>query len=161
MFVAPIKGQPYITSLFGEKRVRKALNLNYTHRGLDIAAKIGTTVYAIYEGSVALAHEVTGFGNCVVLKSSISNQQGQQQQFRSVYAHLTDIKVKPGQKVSTGQLIGTVGITGRILGKGGERSSHLHLELIKGWTSPLAPPSERIDPLAFLQERGVTPGRIA
>lgn len=155
-FAAPIKGSPIITSLFGEKRVRKALSLNYQHKGLDLAAKIGTPVYAIYKGNVALAHEVTGFGNCVVLKSIDPNNV----QFRSVYAHLTDIKVKPGQKVSTGQLIGTVGITGRVLGKGGPGSAHLHFELLNGWTSPLAPPSERLDPLAFLQERGITPGRI-
>lgn len=155
-FTAPINGSPTITSLFGETRVRKALKLNYQHKGIDLAAKIGTPVYVIYKGATALAHEVAGFGNCVVVKHTINGNQ-----LRSVYGHLTDIKVRAGQSIATGQLIGTVGITGRILGKGGLSSAHLHFEMLPGWTSPLAPPSERIDPLAFFKEHDVTVGRVA
>jgi murein DD-endopeptidase MepM/ murein hydrolase activator NlpD len=84
------------------------------HSGIDIEAPIGTPIYAWFNGTVIDPPQNGGFGRQVIIR------QGDMQ---VRYAHMDAIEVYPGQKVSQGQRIGTVGDTGRSTGP------HLHLGL--------------------------------
>ncbi|SMF02021.1 M23 family metallopeptidase [Pseudobacteriovorax antillogorgiicola] len=85
------------------------------HYGIDIASDPGTPVYAIAQGKVYWAAKAKGYGNTIILDHPFNLQ--------STYAHLDKIYVRWGQKVSTGELIGTVGSTGVVTGP------HLHFEV--------------------------------
>lgn len=96
-------------------------------RGADIAAPKGTPIMAAADGTVVLAlyndKYNLGYGNYVI----ISHPNGTQ----TLYAHMTEVKVSQGQQVSRGQVIGTVGRTGKATGM------HLHFE-VRGAKNPLA-----------------------
>lgn len=85
------------------------------HRGIDIAAPVGTPVGSLAAGTVTMAGERAGYGRVVM----IEHDDG----WRSVYAHCDRLDVQPGQRVQAGDPIATVGSTGRSTGP------HLHLEL--------------------------------
>lgn len=86
------------------------------HRGLDIGARFGSPVFATRGGFVsATENQAWGLGTHIGLKHDNS--------WKSVYGHLSVISVKPGEKVSKGDLIGCVGSTGQSTGP------HLHFEL--------------------------------
>ena len=99
------------------------------HLGIDLKAPIGSPVLSSHSGRVVYAgRKLTGFGNVIILEYS--------PYWASLYAHLQEIKVKTGQKVNPGDVIGALGNTGRTSGP------HLHFELIyKGKT---------VDPLIHL-----------
>lgn len=99
-----------VTSRFGSR-------WGSTHKGLDIGAPKGTPIKAAASGTVTVAQYgySGGYGNYVI----ISHGNG----IQTVYAHCNTLKVNVGQKVSQGQLIATVGNTGRSTG------NHLHLEI--------------------------------
>ncbi len=84
------------------------------HMGVDYAAPTGTPVRTIGEGLVEFAGEQRGYGNVIYIKHR-NNQM-------TVYAHLSSIGVRKGQRVEQGQRIGAVGSTGASTGP------HLHLE---------------------------------
>ena len=84
------------------------------HKGIDYAAPIGTPVHTVGKGVVRSAGWMNGLGNVVFIDHS--NAQ------TTVYAHLSQFKVKAGQSVEQGQLIGAVGETGWTTGP------HLHFE---------------------------------
>ena len=84
------------------------------HLGVDYAAPVGTSVRNVGDGVVEFAGVQNGFGNVVKVM-----HQGQ---ISTVYAHLSEIKVRVGQAVSQGQTIGLVGMTGWTTGP------HLHFE---------------------------------
>jgi murein DD-endopeptidase MepM/ murein hydrolase activator NlpD len=84
------------------------------HAGLDFRAAPGTPVYAAGSGVVSSAGDGGGYGNLVIIDHGNN--------LTTRYAHLLAIKVSPGQPVSPGMLIGTVGSTGRSTGP------HLHYE---------------------------------
>jgi murein DD-endopeptidase MepM/ murein hydrolase activator NlpD len=84
------------------------------HTGVDLAAPIGTPIYAWFNGTVVESPQDTGWGNQVFIR---------QGDLRIRYAHMDNIEVVVGQQVSQGQRIGTVGNTGRTTGP------HLHLGL--------------------------------
>lgn len=86
------------------------------HEGVDIGAGYGSPVAATAGGTVIAAGMRGAYGNCV----DISHGGG----LVTRYAHLSSIKVRVGQKVERGQLIGLVGATGRATGP------HLHYEVI-------------------------------
>ena len=87
------------------------------HLGIDLIAPIGTAVFSGHSGRIIYAgNKLTGYGNVVVLEHS--------SRWASLYAHLKQIKVKTGQKIKQGDIIGTLGNTGRVLGH------HLHFELM-------------------------------
>ncbi|HAN76388.1 MAG TPA: peptidase M23 [Bacteroidales bacterium] len=92
------------------------------HHGMDYAAPIGTEVYATGNGTIEKCEFNTGgFGNMVQINHGFG--------YVTVYAHLNKWKVKPGQKVKRGELIGFVGNTGKSVGP------HLHYEVhFKGQT---------------------------
>jgi len=88
------------------------------HKGLDIAAPVGTSVLACAEGKVIFTGSRKRFrryGNTVLIHHGKS--------VYTYYAHLSDITVKKNQKVRKGQKVGMVGNSGRSTGP------HLHLEV--------------------------------
>lgn len=89
------------------------------HWGIDIAAPgiQGSNAYAVMDGVVEFASERSSFGNLVI----ISHSSGK---IKTYYAHLDSIgDIVPGDHISKGQVIGTVGSTGRATGP------HLHFEV--------------------------------
>jgi murein DD-endopeptidase MepM/ murein hydrolase activator NlpD len=89
------------------------------HNGIDIDLNRGDPVVAAFDGKVRIAKREGGFGNVVIIR----HYNG----LETVYAHLWKIKVKPGDIVKAGQLIGLGGSTGHSTG------SHLHFEIrLKG-----------------------------
>lgn len=85
------------------------------HKGIDINLNKGDAVVAAFDGMVRIAQLKGAFGNVVIIR----HYNG----LETVYAHLSKIKVKPGQVVQSGQLIGLGGSTGRSSGP------HLHFEV--------------------------------
>ena len=100
------------------------------HKGIDIAAPIGTPVWAAASGVVEFAGwDDSGYGNAI----DIRHHDG----FLTRYAHLSDIYIQQGSVVNQSQVIGAVGSTGNSTGP------HLHFETI--------PPSGvAVDPIAYL-----------
>jgi murein DD-endopeptidase MepM/ murein hydrolase activator NlpD len=97
------------------------------HTGVEFVNKFGTPVYAAGEGTVIFAGPDSKpvymqwpnyYGNLVVIEHP--------DQLYTLYAHLSKILVKPGQKVTTGDRIGEVGETGVAIGP------HLHFEVRRG-----------------------------
>ena len=85
------------------------------HNGIDIHLNKGDKVSAAFDGMVRVARNSGGFGNVVIIR----HYNG----LETVYAHLSKIKVKPGQVVLAGQVIGLGGSTGISTGP------HLHFEV--------------------------------
>lgn len=85
------------------------------HEGLDFAAATGTPVFATADAVVEVAERKDSYGNCIDLNHGYN--------YMTRYAHLSQILVKPGQKVKRGEMIGKVGSTGKSTG------SHLHYEV--------------------------------
>ena len=99
------------------------------HAGIDLAAPLGTPIYATADGIVDRAEWSGGYGNMV----EIDHGKGLQTRF----GHLSRIMVHPGQRVQRGMLIALMGSTGRSTG------SHLHYEVrIDG---------RAVNPVPFLQ----------
>lgn len=85
------------------------------HKGIDIDLEKGQPVLAAFDGMVRVARRQGAYGNVVIIR----HYNG----LETVYAHLSKIKVKPGQKVEAGSLVGLGGSTGRSSGP------HLHFEV--------------------------------
>lgn len=124
--------QVNISSQFGRRWGRQ-------HAGIDIAAPTGTPVKAARSGRVIYASQkISGYGKMVVIRHSPS--------FATVYAHLSRMGVRVGDRVSRGQLIGRVGNTGR------STNPHLHFEIRHR--------RRAVDPLLYLPRR-VTVSKLA
>ncbi len=108
-FVEPVRGS--VSGAFGRMRVINGQSRN-PHNGEDIAAPEGTDVVAMNDGIVRLTVDHFFSGKGVFLDHGLG--------FYSMYFHLADIAVKEGESVRGGQVIGTVGATGRASGP------HLH-----------------------------------
>ncbi len=88
------------------------------HTGMDFTADIGTEVYVTGDGFVeAIEVNGWGYGNCVVVNHSFG--------FKTRYAHLSAFKVKKGQVLKRGAIVGLVGTSGKSTGP------HLHYEVEK------------------------------
>ncbi|MCX6245301.1 MAG: M23 family metallopeptidase [Bacteroidetes bacterium] len=107
-----------IGSYFGT-RMDPFYKVRKFHEGMDFSASIGTEVYATGNGMIEMAgrDEGGGYGNEIIIDHGYS--------YKTVYAHLSRIFVKPGQKVLRGMIIGYVGNTGK------STSPHLHYEVRK------------------------------
>ena len=100
-------------------RIDPIYNTPKFHAGMDFSAKIGTPVYATGDGKVIKAGWETGYGNLIQVDHGFG--------YVTWYAHLSKYKVRPGQKVVRGEVIGEVGNTGKSTGP------HLHYEVhVKG-----------------------------
>jgi murein DD-endopeptidase MepM/ murein hydrolase activator NlpD len=88
------------------------------HAGMDFTAKSGTPIYATGDGVVEKAdNTASGYGNHIVIRHGFG--------YETLYAHLSKYKVRRGQKVQRGDVIGFVGSTGR------SEAPHLHYEVHK------------------------------
>src|SRR5204863_378586 len=102
--------------------IRRVYKVNF-HKGLDLSAPTGTSIYATADGVVTFAGRVPlgtsvnwwRFGNVVTIKHS--------DRFITIYGHCDTVKVRTGQEVRQGDTIATVGSTGW------STNSHLHYEV--------------------------------
>jgi murein DD-endopeptidase MepM/ murein hydrolase activator NlpD len=118
LFRWPVSGE--ISSRYGW-RTDPFTGLRGFHNGLDIAAWMGSPIRAAMEGRVSDTGYSPSFGNYIL----IAHHSG----YASFYGHLSAIKVRPGQSVSLGQVIGLVGNTGYSTGP------HLHFTVFKNGTT--------------------------
>jgi len=116
---------PRLSSPFGERQ-------GHVHEGIDLAAPIGTPIFASRDGTVLYAGDaVRGYGNMVVVQHD--------EDLLTVYAHDSVLLVHTGQRVTAGQEIARVGQSGRAT------APHLHFEVRRGQVPQ--------DPLGFLPKR--------
>jgi murein DD-endopeptidase MepM/ murein hydrolase activator NlpD len=113
-FLRPVAG--WLSSRFGYRRDPFSDAMHY-HRGVDLAAPLGSAVRAALDGKVVAVSYDSVLGNYVLLRHQIG--------YSSLYGHLQQVLVRPGASVSRGQKIGTVGSTGKSTGP------HLHFEVRK------------------------------
>jgi murein DD-endopeptidase MepM/ murein hydrolase activator NlpD len=106
------------------------------HTGLDFATASGTPIVAVANGTITKTGTAGAYGNQTIETLEDGTEIW--------YCHQTSIGVQPGQVVTGGQQIGTVGSTGNTTGP------HLHLEVRPGGGDP-------VDPEAALKFHGVTP----
>ncbi len=97
-------------------RIDPVYRTPHFHSGMDFSAKTGTDIYATGNGKVTYAAWKQGYGNCVIIDHGYG--------FQTLYGHMSKFKVRVGQKVTRGQVIGLVGNTGKSTGP------HLHYEVI-------------------------------
>lgn len=112
-FQRPINMNNYrISGNFGSRRMLNG-QIGVGHSGVDYAAPIGTPTLAIADGIVVVVHSDMFLSGKTIL---INHGYG----LFSSYSHLNEIKVKEGEKIKKGDIVGTVGNTGRSTGP------HLH-----------------------------------
>lgn len=122
--IVPVYGT--VTSGYGPRTPTDIISAN--HAGLDIGANEGTEIVAAMEGTVELVSSYGDYGNHVKITNG---------EVSTMYAHCKDIYVKPGDYISQGQVIATVGNTGRTTGP------HLHFEIARN--------GRTVDPQAIIQ----------
>lgn len=111
--IMPVKGAR-ATSNFGP-RTHPITGGHSDHTGIDFGVGLGTPIRAVTNGIVREAIRGDSiYGNKIVL--------GHGRNFQTMYGHMDDYRVKPGQRVKKGQIIGWVGSTGLSTGP------HLHFE---------------------------------
>ena len=112
--VFPLSVAAPITSLFGW-RVHPITGDRRFHAGTDLGAPTGTPILAAAKGQVESANWLGGYGLAVIINHGSAQQ--------SLYGHMSEIFVQPGQWVEPGTVIGRVGSTGNSTGP------HLHFEI--------------------------------
>ena len=113
-FAAPLKGYA-VNSAFGLRRLAGEAAARQ-HKGVDIAAPRGTSVFVASEGEVArTGYDAGGYGRFI----EVRHPNG----MSTLYAHLSRIDVASGDRLGSGERIGLVGSTGRSTGP------HLHFEV--------------------------------
>lgn len=122
--IFPLSIPAPITSIFGW-RTHPITGDRRFHSGTDIGAAMGTPVIAAFTGQVEVADNVGGYGLTVILNHNNALQ--------TLYGHMSQLYVQPGQWVQQGTLIGLVGSTGNSTGP------HLHFEVRQltqeGWVA--------------------------
>lgn len=104
----------YLSSGFGRRRDPFNGKTAF-HSGIDIAHFVGTKVYATASGTVVRAGSMPGYGRVVEVANG--------ERFHTLFGHLHKILVKKGDKIARGDVIGTMGNSGRSTGP------HLHYEI--------------------------------
>lgn len=127
-FAVPVKSAFRFTSGFGWRRDPKGAG-NRMHEGTDFAAGHGTPIYATADGVVDHADWDSGYGRTVRIRHEFG--------IETVYAHLSQIRVSKGQRVSRGDRIGDMGSSGRSTG------THLHYEVRIG--------GRPVNPMTFIK----------
>lgn len=115
-----------LSSGFGV-RIHPILKIGKMHWGMDFKADSGTPIYATGDATVETAGTKGGYGRTVVLNHGFG--------YKTLYAHMSRIQAKEGQKVKRGDIIGFVGNTGMSSG------THLHYEVHKN--------GKKINPITF------------
>ncbi|MDG1429903.1 MAG: M23 family metallopeptidase [Crocinitomicaceae bacterium] len=109
-------------------RIDPIYKTRHMHTGMDFTAKRGTDVHATGDGYVEeIENKRWGYGKCIIINHGYG--------YKTRYAHLSGFKVKKGDKIKRGQLIGLVGSTGRSTGP------HLHYEVEKN--------GEKVNPIGY------------
>lgn len=116
-FAMPVKSAFRFTSGFGYRRDPKGAGTRM-HEGTDFAAAHGTPIYATADGVVTHAGWSGGYGRLVKIKHAFG--------IETRYAHMSQIRVSVGDRVSRGDRIGDMGNSGRSTG------THLHYEVRVG-----------------------------
>ena len=102
----PLKGR--ILNKFGRKRV-KEYESYIVYNGINVRAKRGTPVQAVFDGKVLYTGELEGYGNLVIV--------GHGKEYHSLYGHLDSIKVAANKVVKTGEVIALSGDSGSLEGE--------------------------------------------
>lgn len=102
----PLKGR--ILNKFGRKRV-KEYDSYIVYNGINVEARKGTPVKAVFDGKVLYTGELEGYGNLVIV--------GHGKEYHSLYGHLDDIKVVTDKVVRTGEIIAQSGDSGSLEGE--------------------------------------------
>lgn len=109
-------------------RIDPVYKTTHMHTGVDFTANTGTEVFVTGDGVVEeLQNNGWGYGKCIIVDHGFG--------YKTLYAHLSAFKVKQGQKVKRGELIGLIGSTGKSTGP------HLHYEVIKD--------GEKVNPIGY------------
>lgn len=108
----PVKG--WLTAGFGHRR-SPFTGLRQMHEGVDISNTVGTPVIAPADGIVSYAGPLGGFGNVISIDHG--------HRISTFYAHLKQQRASQGQRIKRGDIIASVGTTGRATGP------HLHYEI--------------------------------
>lgn len=118
-YVWPVPTSSTISSHFGPRRAPK-IGASTDHKGIDIAAPIGTPIVAAADGRVIASGPARGYGAWIVIQHA--------NQTISIYGHMyqKDLLVKVGQQVKAGQIISRVGNNGTSTG------AHLHFQIEVG-----------------------------
>lgn len=131
---------------FGQ-RIRRRLFLWATHLGDDVVAAAGTSVQSIGVGEVVWSEMRLGsrdkrnWGGNVIVEHHNDNFQ----KFYSVYGHMTDLRVKKGEHVQVGQLLGVIA-AGNTPENGWWKTPHLHFAIYTGpWNDRVLPGYARPD----------------
>jgi murein DD-endopeptidase MepM/ murein hydrolase activator NlpD len=121
-FIKPAEGE--VSGPFGVKRTYDS-GASWRHKGMDIANKVGTKIFAANNGEVVESSTTKGHGIMII----IDHGGG----VYSMYFHMSGVLVKTGDKVRKGDLIGLMGATGMVTGP------HLHwqMELFRKALNPL------------------------
>lgn len=112
-----------ISSAYGY-RVHPISGVEKLHSGLDIVGTWHTPILAVADGEITYAGTQNGYGNCIEIKHIVNGET-----VYSFYAHLSQINVKVGEKVSQGQTIGLEGGAESDPNHGTSTGHHLHFEL--------------------------------
>jgi murein DD-endopeptidase MepM/ murein hydrolase activator NlpD len=123
---------------FGRRRILNGVP-GSPHSGVDLPGATGTPIQAAQRGKVVLAEELFFAGNAVVLDHGLG--------VYTFYGHLSEVNVKVGDAVETGDVLGKVGATGRVTGP------HLH------WGLTVA--KARVNPLLIVRLLGNSTGQPA
>ena len=127
----PTQDEGYVSSSYGH-RASPFTGRRQMHTGIDIAAPRGTSILAAADGVVTFSGRMAGYGRVIVVTHGFG--------FKTFYGHNQKNKVRKGERVKRGQVIGTVGNSGYSTG------SHLHYEvLVKDRT---------INPLKYIVDEG-------
>ncbi len=126
-FIMPVKG--IISGVYGSQRILNG-KPKWPHYGIDIAAKQGTKIKSSGTGIVTMAEDDLYYTGGTVI---MDHGHG----ISTIYSHLENVMVKVGDEVKQGEIIGTVGSTGRSTGP--------HLDFRINWFQT------RLDPMSILQ----------
>ncbi|MBQ3437785.1 MAG: M23 family metallopeptidase [Fusobacterium sp.] len=119
----PLDKKIHITSPFG-MRIHPITKIFKMHEGIDLRLNIGDSIFSTAMGKVSFTGKKNGYGQTIIIDHFFG--------FQTVYAHLSEINVKIGEKVGKGKLIGKGGSSGLSTGP------HLHYE-VRYLKEPLDP----------------------
>jgi len=126
-FIMPVKG--IISGVYGSQRILNG-KPKWPHYGIDIAAKQGTTIQSSGSGVVTMAEDDLYYTGGTVI---MDHGHG----ISTIYSHLENVLVSVGDQINKGDVIGTVGSTGRSTGP--------HLDFRINWFQT------RLDPMSVLK----------
>ena len=127
-FIMPVNG--IITGVYGSQRILNG-KPKWPHYGIDIAAKKGTKIISSGTGIVTMAeNDLYYTGGTIIMDHGHG--------ISTIYSHLENIYVEVGEEITKGEIIGTVGSTGRSTGP--------HLDFRVNWFQT------RLDPMTLLNQ---------